>query len=324
MPIIEVDQLTKKFGDFTAVDSISFNIEEGEIFGFLGPNGAGKTTALNMLNTLLPATSGRAVINGHDVKKEQAAVRQSIGMVFQDPTLDDELTAIENLDFHGRMYSMPNKERKRKIDELLELVELTQRKKDKVGDFSGGMRRRLEIARGIMHNPKVLFLDEPTLGLDPQTKNHLWDYISNLANNNKITIILTTHYMDEADKLSDTIAIIDQGKIIARDTPDQLKRQIGGNVVRVRSGSTENIKNCLQGERWVKQVEKNHQTIDLQVEDTRQGLQQITQTLARENIAYESAGIFTPTLEDVFLQFTGKTIRESGSSGKDKMRRRKR
>jgi len=324
MPIIEVDKLTKKFGDFTAVDSISFTIEEGEIFGFLGPNGAGKTTALNMLNTLLPATSGRAVINGHDVQKEQSAVRQSIGMVFQDPTLDDELTAIENLDFHGRMYGMPNKERKKKIEELLELVELSQRKKDKVGNFSGGMRRRLEIARGIMHSPKVLFLDEPTLGLDPQTKNHLWDYISNLASKNKITIILTTHYMDEADKLSDTIAIIDQGKIIAGDTPENLKRQIGGNVVRVRSESTDNIENCLQGKEWVKQLDKNHDSIDIQVQDPWQGLQQITQILAQEKIMYESAGKFTPTLEDVFLQFTGKTIRESGSSGKDKMRRRKR
>ncbi len=324
MPIIEVENLTKKFGNFTAVDQISFNIEEGEIFGFLGPNGAGKTTALNMLNTLLPVTSGRAVINGHDIQKSQAEVRQSIGMVFQDPTLDDELTAIENMDFHGRMYGMPNKERKKKIEELLELVELSERKKDKVGSYSGGMRRRLEIARGIMHNPKVLFLDEPTLGLDPQTKNHLWEYISNLANKNKITIILTTHYMDEADKLSDTIAIIDQGKIIARDTPDNLKREIGGNVVRLKADHPDRINACFQNQDWVKKIEQNHKSINIQVEDARMGLKKITQTMASENIEYESAGIFTPTLEDVFLQFTGKSIRESDSSGKDKMRRRKR
>ena len=321
MPVVEVENLTKKFGDITAVKQVSFEIEEGQIFGFLGPNGAGKTTTLNILSTLMPATSGRAVINGFDVRERQARVRQSIGMVFQDPTLDDELTAYENMDFHGRMYGMARQERRSKIDELLELVELSGRKKERVDRFSGGMRRRLEIARGILHSPKVLFLDEPTLGLDPQTKNHLWSYIENLAEQQKVTIILTTHYMDEADKLSDKIAIIDEGKIIAMDDPEHMKEEVGGNVIRIRSKNPETVEQRLEKYDWVEETHANHNTLDVSVRDVKHGLAETTNLMLSEKIDFDSAGIFSPTLEDVFLRYTGKSIREEQAGGKDRLRK---
>jgi len=324
MAIVEVEKLTKRFGDFKAVDEVSFEIKEGTIFGFLGPNGAGKTTTLNMLATLLPITSGTAKINGYDVQQQRSEVRKSIGMVFQDPTLDDELTAYENMDFHGRMYGMPKKEREEKIAELLELVELADRQNQRVEKFSGGMRRRLEIARGIMHSPRVLFLDEPTLGLDPQTKNHLWNYIENLTQQQRVTIILTTHYMDEADKLSDIIAIIDEGEIIALDEPEKLKEDIGGNMIRIRSGQGESIRENLAGRDWVEDINQNGQYTDISVREAKKGLAETTNILVNKNITFESAGIFTPTLEDVFLHFTGKTLREEEASAKDRLRRRKR
>lgn len=324
MAIVEVEKLTKRFGDFTAVDEVSFEIEEGKIFGFLGPNGAGKTTTLNMLATLLPITSGSAKINGYDVQRQRPEVRKSIGMVFQDPTLDDELTAYENMDFHGRMYGMPKKEREEKIEELLELVELADRQNQRVEKFSGGMRRRLEIARGIMHSPRVLFLDEPTLGLDPQTKNHLWNYIENLTQQQRVTIILTTHYMDEADKLSDIIAIIDEGKIIALDESEKLKEEIGGNVIRIQSRQGSEIRDSLAGRDWIEEVTLNGQYIDIAVNNPKKGLAETTNILVNNNIVFESAGIFKPTLEDVFLHYTGKTLREEEAGASDRLRRRKR
>ncbi len=236
MPVaIHIQNLTRRFNDLVAVDNISFDIDQGEIFGLLGPNGAGKTTTLSMLSTMLKPTSGSATINGIDIEKDEDGVRKSIGIVFQDQSLDEELTAWENMDFHGRLYRIPADIRKQRITELLKLVELEDRKDDIVKTFSGGMRRRLEIARGLLHHPSVLFLDEPTLGLDPQTRNHLWQYIATLAKEKGITIILTTHYMDEADRLCNRIAIIDHGKIIALDTPKNLKDGIGGDVVTIKS-----------------------------------------------------------------------------------------
>jgi ABC-2 type transport system ATP-binding protein len=227
-----VKALTKVFNEkVRAVDDISFNVKKGEILGFLGPNGAGKTTTLNILSTLLRPTSGTATVNGHDILQEPDAVRRSIGYVFQDPTLDIELTGQENLDFHGRLYNLDRNLRRQRIEEMLKIVQLTDRAEDLVKTYSGGMKRRLEIARGLLHYPKVLFLDEPTLGLDPQTRRSIWEHIQRLNQEKKITIILTTHYTDEADYLCGRILIIDFGKIVALDTSDKLKAQLEGDVV---------------------------------------------------------------------------------------------
>ncbi len=249
MAIIEVKDLTKRFGDFTAVDGISFEVGHGEIFAFLGPNGAGKTTTIKMLTTLLVPTSGTIRMNGADPTRDQAAVRRSFGIVFQDQSLDDELTAEENLELHGVLYGVPTSLRKKRIDELLELVDLQDRRKSFVKTFSGGMKRRLEIARGLLHHPKILFLDEPTLGLDPQTRNHMWDYAKKLAASEGITVFFTTHYMQEAERAADRIAIIDHGKIVAHGTAEALKAQtstasledaflaLTGKAIRAEEGS---------------------------------------------------------------------------------------
>lgn len=220
--IIDVRDLTKKFKEFTAVDHISFSVPEGEIFAFLGPNGAGKTTTIKMLTTLLHPTSGTILVNGCDASKDTDAVRKSFGIVFQDPSLDDELTAWENMEFHGVLYKVPKELRRKRIDELLDVVELADRRNDLVKQFSGGMKRRLEIARGLLHHPKVLFLDEPTIGLDPQTRNHLWQYVIDLNKTEGITVFLTTHYMEEAEKVARQIAVIDHGKIVAQGTSQEL------------------------------------------------------------------------------------------------------
>ncbi len=259
--IIEVENLTKKFGEFTAVDSISFNVPENNIFAFLGPNGAGKTTTIKMLTTLLHPTSGKLLVNGHDPVREQDAVRHSFGIVFQDQSLDDELTAYENLEFHGVLYAVPKNVRKARIEELLKFVELWERRDDMVKTFSGGMKRRLEIARGLVHHPKILFLDEPTLGLDPQTRNHVWSYLKNLNQGEGITVFFTTHYMEEADRVADQVVIIDHGKIIAQGTPATLKQEtnsatledafltLTGKTMRVEeAGSIEQLRNM--GRMW--------------------------------------------------------------------------
>ena len=224
-PIIEVHDLTKQFGNLTAVNKITFQVEAGEIFAFLGPNGAGKTTTIKMLTTLLHPTAGRVRINGHDPVHDQDAARRAFGIVFQDPSTDDELTAWENLEIHGVLYAVPRTLRRERMNQLLEIVGLTDRKNDLVKHFSGGMKRRLEIARGLLHHPKVLFLDEPTIGLDPQTRNHLWSYVADLNQKEGITVFLTTHYMEEADKVADRIAIIDHGKIVAMGSSEALQNQ---------------------------------------------------------------------------------------------------
>ncbi len=221
--IIEIKNLTKKFKDFMAVDSITFNVKKGEIFAFLGPNGAGKTTTIKMLTTLANPTSGDILINGYDPTKQQKEARASFGIVFQDPSLDDDLTAYENLNLHGMLYGVKIKDRRERIKQLMSFVELWDRKDDLVKHFSGGMKRRLEIARGFLHHPKVLFLDEPTIGLDPQTRNHIWTYLKKMNKEEGTTVFLTTHYMEEADKVSDRIAIIDHGKIVAQGTSEELK-----------------------------------------------------------------------------------------------------
>jgi ABC-2 type transport system ATP-binding protein len=223
--IVQVTGLTKKFKDFTAVDNITFSVPKGEIFAFLGPNGAGKTTTIKMLTTLLLPTSGTILVNGHNAVTDQHDVRKSFGIVFQDPSLEDELTTYENMEFHGVLYSIPKEERKIRIKSLLTFVELWDRKDSLVKTFSGGMKRRLEIARGLLHHPKIFFLDEPTQGLDPQTRNHIWSYLKNLSSKEGITIFFTTHYLEEAQEYADRIAIMDHGHIVTEGTLKTLLKQ---------------------------------------------------------------------------------------------------
>src|SRR5512136_2684698 len=231
MKAIETKDLVKRFEDVEAVKGINLEIEEGEIFGLLGPNGAGKTTTISMLCTILKPSSGNATVNGFDIVREANKVRKSIGIIFQEPSIDDRLTGRENLEMHANLYGVPAKEQKTRINEVLKLVDLEDRADSLMRTYSGGMRRRLEIGRGLVHRPKVLFLDEPTLGLDPQTREHIWSYIKELNKRENITMILTTHYMDEADRLCDRIAIIDYGKIVALDKPERLKEQLEGDII---------------------------------------------------------------------------------------------
>ncbi|MDG6256843.1 MAG: ATP-binding cassette domain-containing protein [Methanomicrobiaceae archaeon] len=319
MPAIAAENLTKTFGDFTAVDRISFTIEEGEIFGLLGPNGAGKTTTISMLSTMLRPTAGKASINGYDIHGDQDGVRKSIGIVFQDQSLDEELTAYENMDFHGRLYRIPGEQRRAKIAGLLALVGLQDRRHDLVKTYSGGMRRRLEIARGLLHEPKVLFLDEPTLGLDPQTRNHLWEYIERLNEEKGVTIILTTHYMEEADRLCDRVAIIDHGGIIAMDTPQALKNQIGGDVVTIHSPDPDAVAGSMDAP-WIAHIERRDGSVVLSMQDAEQHIPGIVTGLVSRDIGITSLSVHKPTLEDVFLHFTGRSIREEAVSGRDVMR----
>jgi len=235
MNAIETMDLTKKFGSLTAVDSVNIKVEQGGIFGLLGPNGAGKSTIISMLCTILKPTSGTALVNGYDIVKFPSQVRKSIGIVFQDPSVDDRLTGRENLEMHADLYGVPTSEKRSQIDKVLELVELSDRGNDLVRNYSSGMRRRLEIARSLVHTPKVLFLDEPTIGLDPQSRDHIWSYIRELLKTEDVTIVLTTHYMEEADKLCKQVAIVDRGQIVVLDTPESLKEKLGGETITVKS-----------------------------------------------------------------------------------------
>jgi len=320
MLAIEVEKLTKEFNGFVAVDHISFSIKSGEVFGLLGPNGAGKTTTMSMLSTMLKPTSGKASVNGFDILKKEDDVRKSIGIVFQDQSLDEELTAYENMDFHGRLYRIPKELRENRIKELLKLVELEEKKDNLVKTYSGGMRRRLEIARGLLHEPRVLFLDEPTLGLDPQTRNHLWNYIDKLNKEKGITIILTTHYMEEADKLCDRIAIIDKGKIIALDTSERLKESIGGDVIEIISSEREKLHSTIKTFSWVKHVDVHNGSVTINLQNAEKHVVEIVNLASENGIEIESISIHKPTLEDVFLYYTGRTMREEEASTKDRMR----
>ncbi len=310
MPIISTNNLTKKFDKLIAVNKLNLNIEEGEIFGLLGPNGAGKTTTLSMLATLIPPTEGTASVNGFDVKRQSSQVRHCIGFVFQDPSSDDMLTGRENLYLHALMYGVDMSNINQKMDDVLKLVDLTDRQHQRMKTYSGGMRRRLELARGLLHEPKVLFLDEPTLGLDPQTRQHLWAYIKKLSTEKKVTIIITTHYMDEADSLCDRIAIIDHGKVAALDTPTNLKKKLGGDVVKVKVVGKPKL-DALKKLKYVKNVEHNDGFISMSVNDSGEHLQEILKKIGK----VESVETRKPTLNDVFLHFTGNEMRDSDDGG---------
>jgi ABC-2 type transport system ATP-binding protein len=308
-PIIETLGLTKRFGELQAVDHIDLSIREGEVFGLLGPNGAGKTTTLSMLATLLKPTEGTAKVDGHDVLTEPAAVRKSIGIVFQEPSSDDILTGRENLYLHALMYGVDRRIREQRFREVLKLVDLEDRADDQVKKYSGGMRRRLELARGLLHKPKILFLDEPTLGLDPQTREHIWQYIRRLVDLEHVTVILTTHYMEEAERLCDRVAIIDDGRIIALDTPERLKHIIGGDIIRLR------IQNPQLGRikelGYVVKIDQAGDLVTLTVKDSGVHLQEILSLVGD----VKSVELRTPTLNDVFLHFTGHEIRGDNAEG---------
>ncbi len=308
-PVIETYGLTKTFGKLVAVDEISLSIREGEIFGLLGPNGAGKTTTLSMLATLLKPTKGTARVNEHDIVKDSDGVRRSIGIVFQDPSSDDILTGRENLYLHALMYGVEKSTREQRIREVLQLVDMEERADSLVKTYSGGMRRRLELARGLLHRPKILLLDEPTLGLDPQTREHIWQYIRRLVDQERTTVIITTHYMDEAEHLCDTVAIIDDGKVVALDTPERLKQIIGGDIVRLKIEDPR--LSSLKELEYVRKIEQTGNIVSLTVRDSSIHLQEILDLVGD----VESVELRTPTLNDVFLHYTGHEIREAESEG---------
>lgn len=314
---IETDGITKRFDDIVAVNKISISVKPGELFGLLGPNGAGKTTLISMLSTMTEPTSGGAKVWGFDVRKESSQVRENIGMVFQDTTLDDRLTGRENLDLHGRLYGLEGSSRKKRIEEVLALVELSDRADAIVRTYSGGMMRRLEIARGLMHHPHVLFLDEPTLGLDPQTRNHIWEYIKNLNKTEGVTIVLTTHYMEEADHLCNRIAIIDHGEIVALDTPEALKNMLGGDVIMLELEKPENIPRLsaiYKTNGCASIVSRKNNDVFITVRDGEHKIPLVLALASEAGILIRSVSLRKPTLDDVFLHHTGRAIRDRGAS----------
>ncbi len=317
---VVAEGLVKKFGDVTAVAGVTFKVRYGEIFGFLGPNGAGKTTTIHMLATLLRPTAGDAWVAGHHVVKEPGAVRRSIGVVFQDPSLDSELTAYENMLIHGKIYGMGGEELRYRIEEMLRFVELYEHRNRLVKYFSGGMRRRLEIARALLHEPKVLFLDEPTLGLDPQTRAHIWEYIRRLRDREGVTIFLTTHYMDEAEELCDRLAIIDHGRIIAEGTPDQLKRLVGSDVIYLRVRAVNGAPNpcdALNAPPVMECKPVKEGMVALKVSDATQAIPVILERAGAVGLKVAEVSYRKPTLNDVFLHLTGREIREEEGSEAD-------
>ncbi|MGA2524191.1 MAG: ATP-binding cassette domain-containing protein, partial [Candidatus Bathyarchaeia archaeon] len=301
------------YNSFKAVDELSITVESGEIFGLLGPNGAGKTTTISMLCTILKPTSGTAKINGFDVIKQANQVRRSIGIVFQDPSIDDRLTGRENLYIHANMYGVPASEQKERIDRILKLIELEERADDLMRTYSGGMRRRLELGRGLIHYPKVLFLDEPTVGLDPQTRDHIWKYILELKKAHDITVVLTTHYMDEADRLSDRIGIMDHGKIVILDTPPKLKDTLEGDVVVIRTSKVDELSELVTKGLGLNSKQIVDGALEITVRNGKNVMPRIMELATQNSIYVESLLLREPNLEDVFLHYTGRNIREDTS-----------
>jgi daunorubicin resistance ABC transporter ATP-binding subunit len=308
-PIIEIQHLTRQFGSNTAVNDISLNIERGEVFGLLGPNGAGKSTLLSMLCTILRPTSGTATVNGYDIIHNHHQVRQSIGIVFQDPSIDADMTARENLQMHADLYDVPADTQDARIKGVLELVRLTDKADDFLNTFSGGMRRRLEIARGLLHYPKVLFLDEPTIGLDPQSREHIWEHIRNLRKREDMTIILTTHYMEEADRLCDRIAIIDHGSIVALDRPEALKSGLGGDTVILGTNDGQRLCDLILTHHLSEEVTLQNGEVKATVSNAGTSLPRITDAAAQDGIHIEYISLNHPDMNDVFMHYTGRDPR---------------
>lgn len=317
---IETSALSKHYASLKAVDEVSLSVAQGTIFGLLGPNGAGKTTLISMLVTMRKPTSGSAKVNGFDVSTQAGMVRKSIGIVFQDPSLDDEMTARENLEMHASLYGVPKEKRAERTAEVVKIVGLEDKMDVIVKKFSGGMKRRLEIARGLIHHPKVLFLDEPTIGLDPQTRAGIWKYIKEINKAEGITIILTTHYMDEADGVCGKIAIIDRGKIIAMDSPANLKNALGGDIISVKCGGGEICVEKLRKVAWAKKVVAHDGFIDVTVEKGEEKIPELVRLVEKSGTKVESISLRKPSLDDVFLHYTGRTIREEESKPVDGMR----
>ena len=303
--VIKVENLVKRFGELVAVDNVSFGVAPGEIFGFLGPNGAGKTTTINILCTLSKPTSGRATIDGFDVVRQQSQVRQSIGLVFQDPSLDERLSGLQNLRFHALVYNMPAPDREQRIEQMLKMMELWVRRNSEVCTYSGGMKRRLELGRGLLHRPKVLFLDEPTLGLDPQTRRRIWEHILELRQREGTTVFLTTHYMDEAANAG-RIAIIDHGKIIAMDTPERLKEIVGKDIISVRADDSDKAAAEI---RLRYKIEPRHDGDELTFE-VADGEEFLPEFIKEFGTRILSINLRRPSLDDVFVKLTGREIRE--------------
>lgn len=303
--IIKVENLVKKFGKLTAVNDISFTVASGEIFGFLGPNGAGKTTTINILCTLSRPTSGQATINDFDVVRQRNQVRQSIGLVFQDPSLDERLSGLQNLRFHAAVYNMPSSIRNQRIEDMLRMMELWDRRHHEVSTYSGGMKRRLELARGLLHHPKVLFLDEPTLGLDPQTRNRIWEYIMEMRELEGTTIFMTTHYMDEAEK-ADRIAIIDYGQLVAMDSPGALKQSVGKDIITLRTDDNQRAAEEIKL-RYRIETRRDDNELTLEVSKGEEFLPILLKEFATKIL---SVSLRRPSLDDVFLKLTGREIRQ--------------
>jgi ABC-2 type transport system ATP-binding protein len=314
--VISVRGLVKKYDQIEAVRGIDLTIERGEIFGFLGPNGAGKSTTISMLCTLLKPTAGSATVDGRDVDRDQAEVRRRIGMVFQDPSLDDQLTARENLRFHALAYGIPRAHRAERIEAALAMIDLTDRGDSQVRTFSGGMKRRLEIARGIMHAPTVLFLDEPTLGLDPQTRARVWEHLKEIHRRSRITIFMTTHYMEEAE-WCDRIAIIDQGQIVALGSPAELKSQVGGDIIVISTPDNDAASEEIKRAFGIDAVESEGQ-LRMETENGTAFIPRLIQTLSTP---VQTVTLRQPSLDDVFLKLTGRAIREEDADPKAMMRR---
>ena len=318
MHAIETVELTRRFSNVTAVDKLSVTVEVGEVFGLLGPNGAGKSTTLNMLCTILKPTSGSASVNGFDVDRDPGDVRKSIGIVFQDPSIDGRLTGRENLEMHAELYEVEPKTGGERIEELLKLVELDSRADEPARNYSGGMKRRLEIARGLIHHPKVLFLDEPTIGLDPQTRAKIWEYVKRLSHEEDITIVLTTHYMEEAQMLCDRVGIVDYGRIVALGSPTELIREIGEDIITLGLQDSSRASE-FESLDFVKKVRPGEKTT-LLIDDGNTSLPKIFDFASRKGIVITSAEVHNPTLNDVFLHYVGRELREEHADSKDGMK----
>ena len=314
--VVIVEGLSHHYGRLLAVDKISFSIKRGQIFSLLGPNGAGKTTTINVLITLIPIQEGKATVAGFDVAKERSEVRKSIGVVFQDQRLDRDLTAWETLDFHGRIYSISEEIRRHRIDELLELVELDDRRNELAKNLSGGMKRRLEIARGLLVRPKVLFLDEPTIGLDTQTRKRIWSYIKNVNRKEGVTVLLTTHYMDEADQNSDVVCIMDKGRIMASGTPDDLKKSLHQDLVQLQTENDSKAGKLIEEMFSVDRIKSSSNGLIVKFKDNPPLTNELIELLRKEGIQIKSITPVKPTLDDVFIHYTGRGLNElnQGSS----------